>query len=100
MNLKQRFLEAVSLGNLGKVTELGIVVTVPEFKAYFNDINTCYAKSFLPAAAIEQGQHSITHTRYVFRVRYGVYLVHPDVLKTVRERGNAGAREQSSPAPI
>lgn len=100
MSLKQRFLEAVSLGELGKVTELGIIVTVPEFRAYFNDINTYYVKSFLPAAAIERGQHSITHTRYVFRVSSGVYLVHPDALKTVRERNNAGVREQSSTALI
>jgi len=80
MSLKLRFLEAVSSGQLGKVTEFGTIVTVAEFKTYFNDINAHYIASFLPAAVIEQGQHSITHTRYIFRVSAGVYCVHPDVL--------------------
>ena len=80
MSLKYRFLKAVSLGELGKVTEFGTIVTVGEFKAYFNDINAHYIASFLPAAVIEQGQHSITHTRYIFRIRAGIYCVHPDAL--------------------
>lgn len=80
MSLKYRFLKAVNLGELGKVTEFGTIVTVAEFKAYFNDVNTHYIASFLPAAVIEQGQHSITHTRYIFRVEAGVYCVHPDAL--------------------
>ncbi len=80
MSLKYRFLKAVSSGQLGKVTEFGTIVTVAEFKAYFSDINAHYIASFLPAAVIEQGQHSISHTRYIFRVRAGVYCVHPDVL--------------------
>lgn len=86
MTLKQRFLEAVSSGELGKVTELGMIVTVPEFKAYFNDINVRYTASFLPAVAIEQGRHRITDTHFVFRVKGGVYRLHPDALKAVRDR--------------
>ncbi len=90
MSLKHRFLEAVSSGQLGKATESGTIVTVAEFKAYFNDINAHYIASFLPAAVIEQGQHSITHTRYIFRVRAGVYCVHPDALKKLPCRKLAG----------
>ena len=81
MRLKQRFLKAVSSGELGMETDLGTIITVSEFKAYFKDVNACYIKSFLPAAAIEEGQHSVSHTHYVFRIRKGVYLVHPDALR-------------------
>lgn len=87
MTLKQRFLKAVGSGELGKVTELGIIVTVPEFKAFFSDLNVRYSTSFLPAAAIEQGRYRITHTHFVFRLRAGIYRVHPDALKAVRVKG-------------
>lgn len=80
MTLKQRFMNAVIAGELGKMTDSGAVVTVPEFKAYFSDINEGYAETFLPAAVIETGQYSATHTRYLFRVRNGVYRVHPEAL--------------------
>jgi len=78
--LKQRFLEAVVKGELGRVEDAGIVVTLKEFKAYFSDIESSYIGSFLPAATFEPGRSSVTHTKYLFRVRRGVYLVHPDVL--------------------
>ena len=78
MTLKQRFLQAVSSGELGKSTQFGTVVTVLELKTYFNDINTEYLETFLPAATIEQGRCAITDTRYVFRIKNGVYRVHSD----------------------
>jgi len=78
--LKDRFLEAIIKGELGSIENSGIVVTLKEFKAYFCDIKTDYINSFLPAATLEPGQSSVSHTRYLFRVRKGAYLVHPDVL--------------------
>lgn len=78
--LKDRFLETIIKGELGSIENSGTVVTLKEFKAYFCDIKTDYINSFLPAATLEPGQSSVSHTRYLFRVRKGAYLVHPDVL--------------------
>ena len=82
--LKERFIKAIINGELGRVENSGVIVTLKEFKAYFSEIKTQYVSSFLPAATFEPGQHSITHTSFVFRVRIGVYLVHPDVLALYR----------------
>lgn len=100
MSLKERFLEAVRAGRLGKVTGRGTIVTVPEFKAYFNDISRCYVGSFLAAAAIEKGRYSITPTQYVFRVSSGVYRVHPDALKAVDTGTKTEPIRTGSLAPI
>lgn len=100
MSLKERFLEAVRLGKLGKVTEFGTIVTVLEFKAYFKDINRCYVGSFLPAAAIEKGRYKITATRYVFRVSSGVYRVHPDALNLIEADGTTDALRYGPQAPV
>lgn len=81
MAMKQRFLDAVVKGELGSKEERGVVVTLSEFKIYFKDINTQYSNSFLPAAVIENGQRSVTHTKFLFRIRKGVYLVHPDAIE-------------------
>ena len=78
--LKLRFLDAIVSGELGSVTDQGITVTLKEFRFYFNDIKTQYVSSFLPAATIDTGQTSITHTKFVFRIRKGVYLVHADAI--------------------
>jgi len=81
MTLKERFLDAVSNGYLGEVDDFGVVVSLKQFKAYFKDVKSDYINSFLPAAVIEVGQQSATHTKYVFRVRKGLYRVHPDALQ-------------------
>ena len=91
MNMKQRFLEAVITGELGQADEFGVIVKLKDFKRYFSDIETDYINSFLPAAVIEPGQHHISHTRYVFRVRKGVYRVHPDAIAE-----HISAREQQN----
>ena len=78
--LKERFIEAVVKGELGTPEESGTVVTLKEFKEYFSDIKSDYVNSFLPAATFEPGQSTVTHTRYLFRIRKGAYRVHPDVL--------------------
>jgi hypothetical protein len=56
------------------------VFTLKEFKAVFADIDTDYINSFLPAATLEPGQFTMTRTKYLFRLRKGVYLVHPDLI--------------------
>lgn len=81
MTLKLRFLEAVSKGELGEVDDFGVVVSLREFKTYFSDVTSDYINSFLPAAVIETGQYTATHTKYLFRIRKGQYRVHPDALK-------------------
>lgn len=81
MTLKLRFLEAVSKGELGEVDDFGVVVSLRQFKAYFCDVKSDYINSFLPAAVIETGQYTATHTKYLFRIRKGIYRVHPDALK-------------------
>lgn len=80
MTLKNRFLEAISNGDLGEADDFGAIVSLKEFKSYFKDVKSDYINSFLPAAVIEIGQRSATHTRFVFRIRKGIYRVHPDVI--------------------
>lgn len=80
MTLKIRFLEAVSSGELGEVDDSGVIVSLKQFKSYFEDVKSDYVNSFLPAAVIEAGQKSATHTKFLFRVRKGVYRVHDDAM--------------------
>jgi len=77
--LKDRFLEAVVKGELGSVEEAGAVVLLKEFKAYFSDITTQYASSFMPAATFDPGRFRPSHTKFLFRLRKGAYLIHSDV---------------------
>ena len=81
MILKERFLEAVKKGQIGHIEEQGVIVTLQEFKQCFSDIKSQYVTSFLPAATIEPGRISMSYTKFVFRVRSGVYRVHKDALK-------------------
>lgn len=85
MTLKNRFLEAISNGDLGEVDDFGVVVSLKQFKSYFNDVTSDYVNSFLPAAVIETGQLTATHTKYLFRIRKGVYRVHQDAVEEYRE---------------
>jgi len=97
MTIKQRFLDAIVKGELGSNEDLGVIVTLHEFKVYFKDINTQYVNSFLPAAVIETGQHSVTHTKFLFRIRKGVYLVHADAVDSHILMLQAGARSVNEP---
>ncbi len=90
MTLKRRFLEAISSGELGEVDDFGVIVTLKQFKAFFIDVKSDYINSFLPAAVIETGQYTATHTKYLFRIRKGVYRIHPDAIE---ELNNAGCVE-------
>jgi len=78
--LKDRFLEAVVNGELGSVEQGGAIVSLKEFKAYFSDITSQYVSSFMPAATLEPGRFRPSHTKFLFRVRKGAYLIHSDVL--------------------
>ena len=109
--LKDRFLEAVVIGELGSVEKEGAVVLLREFKAYFSDITTQYVSSFMPAATFEPGQFRPTHTKFLFRLRKGAYLIHSDVLvaymRKMLEQGclieaevfNMGDKNQSDEDP-
>ena len=93
--LKDRFLEAVAKGELGTVENSSTVVTLKEFKAYFSDIKTDYINSFLPAATLEHALSSASHTKYLFRVRKGAYLVHPETLEAyVQQKGNLSSSSE------
>jgi len=50
ITLKVRFLMAVTNGEIGQVDDAGVIVSLKEFKAHFNDIKSDYINSFLPAA--------------------------------------------------
>ena len=84
-SLKDRFLEAVIRGDLGTIEEQGVVISLKEFKAYFSDVKSQYVFSFLPAATLEPGQVSLSHTKFVFRLRKGVYLLHPDAVECFKK---------------
>ncbi|HED33280.1 MAG TPA: hypothetical protein ENJ08_03560 [Gammaproteobacteria bacterium] len=84
MILKLRFLDAICAGELGTEDEYGVVVALKDFKRYFSDVKTDYINSFLPAAVIETGQYSSTHTQYLFRIKKGIYRVHPDAIEQHR----------------
>jgi len=81
MQLKERFLNAIISGELGRTDDEGVIVETGEFKKYFSDIKSDYVNSFLPAVTIEKGRCSISHTKYLFRIRKGTYRVHPDAIK-------------------
>jgi len=79
-SLRSRFINAIASGELGRVDEQGIIFTLKEFKLYFAEIKTDYINSFLPASTIETDRMEMTHTKFLFRIRKGVYRVHPDLL--------------------
>jgi len=87
-SLRSRFINAIASGELGRVDEQGIIFTLKEFKLYFAEIKTDYINSFLPASIIEAGRMEMSHTKFLFRIRKGVYRVHPDLLLDLQ--GGAG----------
>jgi len=92
-SLRSRFINAIALGELGRVDEQGIIFTLKEFKLYFAEIKTDYINSFLPASTIESGRMEMTHTKFLFRIRKGVYRVHPDLLLGLESEA-AGKRKE------
>lgn len=100
MTLKQRFLEAVVAGELGIVDDVGVVVTLKQFKECFTDIKTDYINSYLPASTIEPGRSAMSHTRFLYRIRNGVYRVHPDVIEMFIEKSLAGDGSVKEPVLV
>lgn len=100
MQMKERFLNAIISGELGKPDKFGVIVKLSEFKKYFSDIQTLYINSFLPAAVIETGQFSITHTKYIFRIKKGVYRVHPDAINEQIRLNNQNQNKIKESFPV
>ncbi|MFK5950940.1 MAG: hypothetical protein QM500_19485 [Methylococcales bacterium] len=88
MQMKDRFLSAVISGEIGKEDGYGIVVTLREFKKYFSDVKSDYINSFLPAAVIETGQYHTSQTKYLFRVKKGIYRIHPDAINEYKNQSD------------
>lgn len=80
MQMKTRFLNAIINGELGCITNEGIIITMQEFKFYFKDVKSGYLSSFMPAATIEKGRTAMTHTKFLFRIKNGVYRLHPEAI--------------------
>jgi len=97
MLMKERFLSAVTSGQLGCIDNDSVIVELRQFKAYFNDIESDYINSFLPAATIEKGRTIISHTRYLFRIRKGVYRVHP---KAIDEYLDSLVADENTPSDM
>lgn len=79
--LKVRFFKAIMAGELGSNDKLGITITLKEFINYFTDIKPAYLNYFLPAATIEKDRTAANHTKYLFRVKRGIYRLHPEAIK-------------------
>jgi len=84
--LKQQFITAINAGELGILNDYGVLVTQKAFSMYFSDVKTQYIYSFLSAATIDKSRSDTTRTKYLFRVKKGVYRVHPDILDKKPEK--------------
>ena len=93
-SLRSRFISAIASGVLGRVDESGTIFTLKDFKQCFSEIKTDYINSFLPASTIESGRMEISHTKFLFRIRKGVYRVHPDLLLALE--GEAAGKEKEA----
>ena len=77
MTLRQRFLDAVIDGHLGK----GITVTRQEFMKLFADENPTTTGCFLSNSELITGSpHSPMYTHFTIRMADGQYRVHPEAL--------------------
>ncbi len=82
IKMKDRFLNAIIMGELGIKDSTGFVVTLREFKQYFwPKIKSNYVETFLPSVVIEKGRSSVTPTRYLDRIGKGIYHIGFDVVK-------------------
>ena len=84
-SLRSRFISVIASGELGRVDESGTIFTLKEFKHCFSEIKTDYINSFLPASTIESGRMEMSHTKFLFRIRKGVYRVHPELLQEIEK---------------
>ena len=82
--IRRRFEEEIEKYYLGRPHQ-SVSQIYEEFKEYFSDVKTDYINSFLPASTIEPGRSTVSHTRFLFRLRNGVYLVHADAIQVCGE---------------
>lgn len=88
MHLRQRILDAVLDGKLGK----GIVVTRQEVIEHFQDVTKAYTGVVLSNAEMDTGTHSPTWEHYTHRIARGVYRISPTALaERLLERQEGGA---------
>jgi len=85
MTLRDRFLDAMIDGHLGK----GIVVSRKEFMEFFSSDNPATTGVFLSNSEINTGApHSPTYVHFTLRVDEGRYRVHPQVIQErMQQRG-------------
>lgn len=87
MNLRERILDAVLDGNLGR----GIVVTRQELIKRFPDVPESYTGVALSNAEMDTATHSPTYEKYTHRIDLGVYRISPMALaERLREREASG----------
>lgn len=87
MHLRQRILDAVLDGRLGK----GIVVTRQEVIEHFPDVPKSYTGVVLSNAEMTTGTHSPTWEHYTHRLSRGVYRIAPAALtERLQERQAMG----------
>ena len=89
-SLRSRFINVIASGELGRVDETGTIFTLKDFKQCFSEIKTDYINSFLPASTIETGRMEMSHTKFLFRIRKGVYRVHPELLLEIEKDDEDG----------
>lgn len=78
MTLRERFLDAIIDGKLGK----GIIVTRQEFMRFFSSDNSATIGVFLSNSEIKTGVlHRPTYKHFTERVEEGKYRIHPQVLQ-------------------
>ena len=96
IKMKDRFLNAIIMGELGTKDSAGFVVTLCEFKQYFrSEIKSSYIETFLPSVVIERGCSSITPVRYLNKVRRGVYHVGFDVVEEQIQKNVLNEQKQA-----
>ncbi len=85
MSLRERFLDAMIDGELGR----GLVISRQDFMAHFHVDNPATTGVFLSNSEVVTGApHSPTYTHFTQRVSDGVYRVLPEALAArMRERG-------------
>jgi hypothetical protein len=83
MTLRERFLDALRDGRIGKDG----IVTRREFMTYFSDENPQTTGCFLSNSEMTTGAvHSPNYNHFTIRLRKGVYRVHEEVIKNVPEK--------------
>lgn len=86
MTLRERFLDALIDGNIGK----NGVITRREFMTFFSEENSLTTGCFLSNSEMTSGVvHSPNYTHFTIRVSKGVYRVHEEA---IRERKKSRGR--------